>query len=168
MRDNQALSFSIYGFVIVFLLAIQSIQAFSIGGVYPDFMLLMTIIVALSRGSFKGEIFGFFVGFALDLMSGTLFGINAFIFTLLGALATPFQKAVKVASIIVFIFYLIFATSVKYILYSIFYNIYEGTELLDFYFVLKIPSEIMINIFIGVILYIIAARFHSRDNYDWF
>ncbi|MGL4388477.1 MAG: rod shape-determining protein MreD [Brevinema sp.] len=168
MKDNKALSLTIYISAIVFLLSVQSIQSFSIAGVYPDFMLIMTIIFALSRGSFFGEIFGFFVGFALDLMSGTLFGLNAFVFTLIGALATPFQKAVKVSSIIVYIFYLIFSTATKYSLFSLFYSLYEETNLLDLYFLLKIPSEIIMNIVIGIVFYILAARIHSRDNYDWF
>ncbi|MGL4561443.1 MAG: rod shape-determining protein MreD [Brevinema sp.] len=168
MKDNKALSILLYVLTIFFLLAMQSIQLFSIAGIHPDLLLIVTIIVALSRGSFLGEIFGFFVGFSLDLMSGSLFGLNAFVFTFIGVLATPFQKAVKVASIIVYIFYIIFGTILKYMLFTLFYALYEGTQLFDLYFLLKIPGEIVANIVLGIIFYIFAARIYSRDSYDWF
>lgn len=168
MKDNRIFSIGAYTLLVLFLLAMQSIQLFSIGGIYPDFIMILTIIFALSRGSFFGEIFGFFVGFALDLMSGSLFGLNAFIFTLLGSFVTLFQKAVKVSSIIVYVLYLIFATIIKYLLYAIFSSLYQGTKLFDVYFIFKIPGEILINIFIGLFLYIFIARCDPRDNYEWF
>ena len=158
----------LYLFLGVSLGLMQSFQVISIGSVSPDFLLLLTIVYALSRGSFKGEILGFFLGLILDLMSGALFGLNAFVFTLVGACATPFQKIAKLPNIIVFILYIILITIVKYILYYVFFMIYRETSLFDFYFFLKIPGEILINIIFGSILYIICARFDIREKYEWY
>lgn len=167
MESKFLISFS-YLFLGVFLGLLQSFQVISIGSVAPDFLLLLTIIYALSRGSFKGEILGFFMGLVLDLMSGALFGLNAFIFTLTGVFAIPFQKIVKLPNIIVFVLYIIIVTIMKYVLYHVFFVIYEDTLLFDFYFFLKIPGEIVINIVFGSILYIICASLDKRENYEWF
>ena len=167
MESKYLFSF-FYVFLSLSLGLLQSFQMISIGSVSPDFLLLLTIIYALSRGSFKGEILGFSMGLLLDLMSGALFGLNAFIFTLVGFCAIPFQKIAKLPNIIVFILYIIIVTTSKYVLYHVFFIIYENTFLFDFYFFLKIPGEILINILFGSVLYIVCARFDKRENYEWF
>ena len=167
MESKFSFSF-FYLFLSVFLGLCQSFQVVFIGSISPDFFLLLTIIYALSRGSFKGEILGFSMGLILDLMSGALFGLNAFVFTLIGAFAIPFQKIAKLPNIIVFILYITIVTIIKYVLYHVFFVMYEDTFLFDFYFFLKIPGEILINIIFGSILYIICARFDKRENYEWF
>ncbi|MGL4676090.1 MAG: rod shape-determining protein MreD [Brevinema sp.] len=168
MGDSKIYFSFFYLSMSIVLLMVQGMQGISIFSVYPDFLLLLTIIFSFSRDSFKGEIFGFIFGILLDLMSGALFGLNAFIFTLTGACTDSFRKIAKLPNLIVFIFYIIFVTAIKYVLYHIFFFIYQGTLLVDFYFILKIPSEIFINLIFGIILYIICARFDVRDNYEWF
>ncbi len=168
MMESKFLFSFTYLFLAVFLGLLQSFQIVSIGSVSPDFLLLLTIVYALSRGSFKGEILGFFMGLTLDLMSGALFGLNAFVFTLVGTCAIPFQKIAKLPNIIVFILYIVITTIIKYVLYHMFFIIYEDTLLFDFYFFLKIPGEIFINIIFGSILYIICASLDKRENYEWF
>ena len=168
MMESKYLFSFFYVFLGVFLGLMQSFQVISIASVSPDLLLLLTIIYALSRGSFKGEILGFFMGLILDLMSGALFGLNAFVFTLVGFCAVPFQKIAKLPNIIVFILYIIIVTIIKYALYHIFFIIYQDTLLFDFYFFLKIPGEIVINILFGSVLYIICARFDKRESYEWF
>ncbi|MGL4367977.1 MAG: rod shape-determining protein MreD [Brevinemataceae bacterium] len=158
----------LYLFFSIIFLAIQSMQLISINGVYPDLIMILVLIYSFSRGSFKGLWFCFFMGLMLDTMSGSLFGLNAFIFTFLGSFSSIFRKAVKLANIVVYILYVIFATFVKYILYALFLKIYNNVQLFDWLFVLKIPSESVINIVFGICLYIIFARFDSRENYEWF
>ena len=86
----------------------------------------------------------------------------------MGACAIPFQKIAKLPNIIVFILYIVITTIIKYALYHVFFVIYEETLLFDFYFFLKIPGEIFINIIFGSILYIICASLDKRENYEWF
>lgn len=167
MESRISFSF-LYPIISIIFLLCQSFQVISIASVYPDFLLLLTVIYSISHGSFKGEIYGFFMGFSLDLMSGALFGLNAFIFTFFGAFTSLFQKAMKLPNVIVFVFYLIICTILKYFLYHLFFVIFHSTSLFDWYFFLKIPAEILINIFFGIILYIICARFDGRENYEWF
>ncbi len=166
--DSRSLATLFYWVLGVILWVMQAFQVISIFNIYPDFLLLLSIIFSFSRGSFKGEIFAFLMGMLLDLMSGALFGLNAFIFTLAGACATPFQRLAKLPNFIVFVFYTIIVTVVKYVLYHIFFAIYQETHLLDFYFFLKIPGELVINMVFGVVLYILCASIDARENYEWF
>ncbi len=168
MRDSKVNTAFLFPVICTVVTLMQAFQVISLGSTHPDFMMLMTIIYAFSRGSFKGEIFGFAMGMLLDLLSGALFGINAFVFTLLGALSQSFQKIAKLPNFIVFVLYVVSATILKYILYHIFFVIYKDTGLLDLYFFIKIPAEILINLVFGVILYILCSMFDSRENYEWF
>ncbi len=168
MTDSKINSTVFYWILGLLLWIMQAFQVVSMFSIYPDFLLLLTIIVSFSKGSFKGEIFAFCMGMLLDLMSGALFGLNAFIFTAVGASANAFQKIAKLPNFIVFIFYTILVTIIKYVLYHVFFIIYQDTSLLDFYFFLKIPGETLINVVFGIILYIICASIDVRENYEWF
>jgi len=53
----------------------------------PNFLLLLVIYVALSRGAIAGEFFGFSSGVLSDIFSLNPFGTQAFLFTLIGYLA---------------------------------------------------------------------------------
>ncbi len=166
MRDSKTNSILLYWLLGIFLWLIQAFQIISIFNIYPDFLLLLSIIFSFSRGSFKGEIFAFLMGMLLDLMSGALFGLNAFIFTLAGACANPFQRIAKLPDFVVFLFYTIIVTIVKYVLYHIFFAIYQQTSLLDFYFFLKIPSEVLINVIFGIVLYILCVSIDIRESHE--
>lgn len=56
-----------------------------------DLPLLILVLVALSRGPVSGAIFGFLVGFLLDLANPSLLGLGAFIKTCLGYLVGSFK-----------------------------------------------------------------------------
>jgi rod shape-determining protein MreD len=59
----------------------------SIFGIKPNLPLALTVSIALFKGSFQGELFGFFSGFLCDLSSGGPFlGIQSLSLTLVGYL----------------------------------------------------------------------------------
>jgi len=56
-----------------------------------DLPLLILVLVALTQGPVSGAIFGFLVGFLLDLADPSLLGLGAFIKTCLGYLVGSFK-----------------------------------------------------------------------------
>jgi len=70
-------------------------NVFAILGVNPDILLLLVILHSIYYGEYKGEIFGFIIGLLEDVLSGTLFGINAFILTLIAWLTSIYKKYVE-------------------------------------------------------------------------
>jgi len=56
-----------------------------------DLPLLLLVYVGLTRGPVTGAIFGFFVGFLLDLSNPSFLGLGAFIKTCLGYLVGSFK-----------------------------------------------------------------------------
>lgn len=80
-------SFYLFLIVLLFLLAQASLAPrISIGPVSPDFVLLIVVFFALYRGSIKGAIFGFLVGFLQDLGNPEMLGLNALTKSVLGFL----------------------------------------------------------------------------------
>jgi rod shape-determining protein MreD len=73
--------------VLLFLLAQVSLAPrISIGAISPDFVLLIVVFFALYRGSIRGAIFGFVVGFLQDLGNPEMLGLNAMTKSMLGFL----------------------------------------------------------------------------------
>lgn len=168
MKDKHRFPLIFYFSVCFLFLGLQAMQLISIHASSPDFMLILTIIFSLFLGSFRGELIAFTLGVLLDVMSGGLFGQNAFFFTLAAACSGLFRRAVKMPSIIVFYLYLILTTCFKYLCYVLFNYLVYKTNLLDISFLLKIPGEILFNIFVGTFVYVLFARIDSRENYEWF
>ena len=80
-------SFYLFLTVLLFLLAQASLAPrISLGQVSPDFVLLIVVFFALYRGSIRGAIFGFVVGFLQDLGNPDMLGLNALLKSVLGFL----------------------------------------------------------------------------------
>lgn len=165
MKDSR-ISFFFYFIITFILLSLQSTQFISIANVYPDFIMILTIIYAFFFGPMVGMLSGFFLGLLLDVMSGVLFGLDSFVFTLLGSCVFLFQRTVKFPYIISLIFYLILSTIIKYMLYALFYWMFDHTNIVDPGFVLKIFSEMILNVIFGVVLYILVAHISHREYHD--
>ena len=71
--------------VLVFLL-LQTVLAdrIAIGPVAPDFVILVVLFFALYRGSVRGALFGFVVGFLEDLGNPDYLGLNALVKSVMG------------------------------------------------------------------------------------
>jgi rod shape-determining protein MreD len=70
--------------VIAVLLQTVLLSHISILGVTADLFLIMTVIVAVSRGSLEGAVFGFFAGLVADIAYYQPLGVRAFIYVLVG------------------------------------------------------------------------------------
>lgn len=72
--------------LLVFSLLLQTVllSHISILGVTADLFLILTVIVAVSRGSLEGAVFGFFAGLIADIAYYQPLGVRALIYVLAG------------------------------------------------------------------------------------
>ena len=72
--------------LLAFAVVLQTvlISQVSILGVTADLFLILTVIVAVSRGSLQGAVFGFIVGLMADTAYFSLLGVRALIYVLVG------------------------------------------------------------------------------------
>lgn len=66
------------------LLQIVLLSHISVLGVTADLFLILTVIVAVSRGSLEGAVFGFFAGLVADIAYYQQLGVRALIYVLAG------------------------------------------------------------------------------------
>lgn len=80
-------------FLILIVVLYQSLFSglLTIHRISLDLPLLILVYVGLTRGPASGAIFGFFVGFLLDLYNPSFLGLGAFIKTCLGYLVGSFK-----------------------------------------------------------------------------
>jgi rod shape-determining protein MreD len=78
-----------YVFFIFFILIMETVffYQFNLKFYSPDLFLIFIIYIGCFKGSFKGQTLGFVVGIIKDIFSMSVFGTNAFIFTIIGYLA---------------------------------------------------------------------------------
>lgn len=154
----------IYGVVITLLLAVQASNILAIKGVFPDFMLIIVILHSIYFGEFKGELFGFSIGILEDALSGSLFGLNAFVLCFLAWFTNFYKKYIQVSDIVAFLLYIAVATVIKYVLYAIFNWIFQKTGFFDGFFFLKLLGEIVYNIAAGALIYFATPKLYEREQ----
>src|SRR5512139_3302789 len=83
--------------IAVLLLHTTIVPFIAIGDVVPDLPLLLVISIAIRRGQIPGTLAGFFIGLALDLLSGGdgVMGLSALTKTVAGFLAGYFYNENK-------------------------------------------------------------------------
>lgn len=154
----------IYGLIVFVLLSLQMSNVIALLEINPDIMLVLAILHALYYGEQNGTIFGFGIGLLEDVLSGTLFGMNAFILSLVSFLTGVYKKYIFVSDIVAFLIYIVLATIVKYILYIVFFSIFQKTDFLNGMLFLKLAGEIAYNVIIGIIFFLAAPKLYKRDE----
>jgi len=157
----------IYGVIIAIVLAIQTTQLFQILTVFPDMILIIVILHSIYFGETKGEIFGFFMGLLVDVMSGGIFGISAFVYTFLAWFVGVYKKYIQVSEVVSFILYIVIATILKYILYAIFYLIFSKSGLLDWGFILKMLGEGLYTSAFAALFFMGSHLLYKREEVEF-
>lgn len=67
----------------------------------PDFLLLCVLYFSIRNGKVAGEVTGFVSGLLLDFLSGSPFGLNSLVRTLIGFLAGHFHRMMNYESFFV-------------------------------------------------------------------
>lgn len=91
----------------------------------PDFLLIVTLFVALNNGSLLAESTGFVSGFMLDFLSASPLGLNALLRTIMGFISGLFHDVLNASSVLLQIIYGAVFTIIKAIvvyLISLFFS----------------------------------------------
>ena len=146
------------GFVIYFLQS-NFFSWFTISGIRPNLFIIYILFIGLFGSKSMGLVYGAIWGIFLDLLFEEKIGTNLIGLTLIGIVATIFDKNFSKDSRITIMF-MVFGTTIifeiityfmNYILYSV------NIEILSFIKILII--EIVYNILITIIIYPLIQRF---------
>lgn len=89
-------------FLVIFVLIETAILSqITILPALPDLMLLCSLYFAVNNGSIHGEITGFTSGLLVDFLSGSPFGLNCLVRTIIGYAAGFLKKMLNLKSIVV-------------------------------------------------------------------
>lgn len=102
-------------FLLLFVLQFSFLPLISIYGVVPDLLILATVSFSFLRGSVWGALVGFFLGLVQDLSTGSFFGLNAFLLTLIGLFFGRFSDRVLQEQFFFPITASVAATTAKYL-----------------------------------------------------
>lgn len=155
----------IYTIFILFFIFIQSTPFYgniSIQGVYPDLILISFLLVALSLGPVSGEIFGFCVGFLLDILGGGLLGITGFTYTILGYGTGLIGEKIYGRSVFFPVILLFTGTVLKAIILSLLALIFLEPGYFGFFSKGKIFLESVLNASIAPFIFIILSGIERR------
>lgn len=72
--------------IILYLLQTTVFQWFSLAGVTPNLLLILTVSIGFMRGQKEGLLVGFFSGLLIDLTFGGVIGVCALIYLIIGYL----------------------------------------------------------------------------------
>lgn len=154
----------IYGLVVFILMALQSSRVLAIADINPDILLIVVILHSLYYGDFSGVIFGFSVGLLEDVFSAELFGLNAFVLSLLSFLTGVYKKYIFISDIVAFLLYIVLATLLKYLLYHVFQWIFIHGSGFDWMTLLELAGELAYNSVIGLGLFYLAPLIYKKEE----
>ncbi len=144
--------------VVAYLLQTSVFSNLQLANVTPNILIIVTSAFGFMRGRKDGMFVGFFCGLLLDLSSGTLFGLYALIYLLIGYLNGLFEKLFYGDDIklpIVLIAVSDFAYSL--VVYIIFFLV-KGRFDIWFYFISVMLPELVYTVLVSIALYFILYR----------
>ena len=152
------LTLIVIGFIIYFLQA-NFFSWFTIAGVKPNIFVIYILFIGLFGNRSMGIIYGSIIGIFLDLIFKEKVGTNLFCLTLIGIIATLFDKNFSKDSRITIMFMVFGATIIfEVVSYIINYALYSvNLEILSFIRILII--EVIYNILITIIIYPLLQKF---------
>jgi len=150
-----------WGVSLVLVTIFQSTLANHLGGseVKPDFVLIAVIYFGLSKGSFEGEIFGFFGGFLEDVFSGGPLGLNGLIKAIIGYTCGIIKKKFYPKNIVTQTIILITATLLDGLLTSLICLITSPKYQINIW---VFPLETLYNTLYGILIFQLLIRFQTK------
>lgn len=146
------------GFIIYFLQA-NFFSWFTIFGIKPNLFIIYILFIGLFGNRGMGIIYGSITGIFLDLLFEEKIGVNLIALSLIGIIATIFDKNFsKDSRMTIMLMVAGITASYEIIIYFLNYFILNGNlEILEFLKILLI--EIIYNIIITIIIYPLIKKF---------
>ncbi len=86
--------------VVSFLVQTTLASEISIAGIKPDFILVVTVCLAVFEGPGRGAVFGFWGGFLEDMVSSAVMGVSSLSKVIVGYLAGELKNRMVSASVL--------------------------------------------------------------------
>ena len=155
--------FSLYGILIIIAVILQSLSIFPeiFSGIHPDFLLIISVMVAINYGRTVGGGLGFIAGLLQELFSGGLFGVHSISKTITGYLCGFLKEHLYQNHFLVPPLITLLATITDQLLILFFTNVF--TEILVLKHIVKtviIPLAIW-NSIISLFLYPLIYKLES-------
>ena len=152
------LTLIVIGFIIYFLQS-NFLNWFTIAGVKPNVFVIYILFIGLFGNRSMGTIYGCITGIFLDLLFEEKIGSNLFGLTLIGIIATLFDKNFSKDSRITIMF-MVFGTTIFFEIISYFINyILYSVNINVFSFIKILIVEVVYNILITIIIYPLIQKF---------
>lgn len=138
---------------ICFLLQTTIFQWFSLARVVPNLLLILTATAGLTKGKKEGLLTGFTCGLLIDLCYGSIVGLYALIFMIIGYL-NGFCYRIFVKENMTIPLILVGLSDLFYFfLYYVFVYLLRGRLNIGFYFIHKGLPELIYTVIASVFLY---------------
>lgn len=131
---------------------------FTIFGYLPNTALIFTVIIAILRGKYYGILFGLAIGIIQDTLFGTVIGVNALLYSMIGYSIGIVKNVLNTENIIVPTFFTVMATIAYNFLYAI--VIYFLSREITLYAMIKntFSIEIILNLLISMTIYKLLSK----------
>ncbi|MCR5474561.1 MAG: rod shape-determining protein MreD [Lachnospiraceae bacterium] len=139
--------------LISYLLQSTMIRILPLGGVSPNFLIILTSSIGFMKGKKEGMFAGFVSGLVLDTLSGGLIGFYALVYMIIGYLngffaSIFYPEDVKLPMVLISSSELVYC----FIIY-VFRFLIQGKLRFGYYFMHIILPEIVYTIFVTIIIY---------------
>ena len=148
---NVIISIIIYFALIIVQFVIPKYMPFNIWMVYPNFILMFIVYIALNKGIMKGQTIGFLYGLTWDVLSTDIFGVRTLSFTIAGYLAGSFNKKLNKNQPLTQIIVMAIGLIVTHLILNITYVIMPASETV-YVQNFELSFLIIVNILINLIL----------------
>ncbi|MBO7611803.1 MAG: rod shape-determining protein MreD [Elusimicrobia bacterium] len=162
---NVIISIIIYFALIIVQFVIPKYMPFNIWMVYPNFILMFIVYVALNKGIMKGQTIGFIYGLTWDVLSTDIFGVRTLSFTIAGYLAGSFNKKLNKNQPLTQIIVMAIGLIVTHLILNITYIIMPASETIyiqNFELSFLIIFNILINLILTPIIFKVFLLIDKR------
>lgn len=150
----------VVGCLILFSFLLQStfFQAFSIGSIAPNLLLILTFAFGFIRGKKDGLLIGFFCGLLIDVFYGDVIGFNALVYMYIGYINGLFNKLFYDEDVTLPLALIIGSDLLYNFLFYIFRFLLRNRLDISFYFTKVMLPELIYTVLFTVLVYRLILR----------
>ncbi|MBO4904393.1 MAG: rod shape-determining protein MreD [Lachnospiraceae bacterium] len=147
--------------LIAYLLQSTMIRILPMGGVAPNFLIILTSCFGFMRGKKEGLFIGFVSGLIMDVLFGNIIGFYALVYMLIGYL-NGFFASIFYPEDIKLPMVLITSSELAYCFMVYFFRfLIQGKIRFGYYFLHIILPEIVYTVFVTIIIYKIILNINE-------
>lgn len=148
--------------IICFLLQTTVFQWFALAKAVPNLLLILTVSVGLMRGRTEGLTVGFFCGLLVDFCFGSVIGLYAFMFMIIGYLNGYSNKIFEKDDLTIPIVLVGISELLYFFLYYIFEYLLQGKLNIWYYFIRLGLPETIYTVVVSIVMYKILNIINMR------